>query len=197
MHWHHHSHIRFTKFAWYPYTGSLLGTVGGVHIVHNMKHNVHPALPSVYLTLAQICARPPGIPPNSFVSSCHPPPPSLPGPGPPCPRPDIGHLDFPALARGGRLEGCTVAELKEFCRQKALLRSGKKADLILRIEAGGFLRGVHEPPIGMSSTATVICTWVVPPSLCSRGLLKTNFLHGGGRVGLEFGLPYTGGVPSF
>lgn len=126
-----------------------------------------------------------------------PPPPSLPGPGPPCPRPDIGHLDFPALARGGRLEGCTVAELKEFCRQKALLRSGKKADLILRIEAGGFLRGVHEPPIGMSSTATVFCTWVVPPSLCSRGLLKTNFLHGGGRVGLEFGLPYTGGVPSF
>eukprot|EP00669_Euglena_mutabilis_P000708 TRINITY_DN10941_c0_g1_i1.p1 TRINITY_DN10941_c0_g1~~TRINITY_DN10941_c0_g1_i1.p1 ORF type:complete len:418 (-),score=137.32 TRINITY_DN10941_c0_g1_i1:189-1442(-) len=51
------------------------------------------------------------------------------------PRPDVSHIDLPTWAADGRLATCTLPELKEFCRQKALLRSGRKADLIGRIEA--------------------------------------------------------------
>eukprot|EP00668_Euglena_longa_P004293 GGOE01005031.1.p2 GENE.GGOE01005031.1~~GGOE01005031.1.p2 ORF type:complete len:443 (+),score=128.63 GGOE01005031.1:2130-3458(+) len=72
------------------------------------------------------------------------------------PRPDVGHLDFAKLARSGRLEGCTVAELKEFCRQKALLRSGKKADLIQRIEVHfGVGVGGAAPAACAAGTASV------------------------------------------
>eukprot|EP01012_Entosiphon_sulcatum_P028877 TRINITY_DN3503_c0_g1_i1.p1 TRINITY_DN3503_c0_g1~~TRINITY_DN3503_c0_g1_i1.p1 ORF type:complete len:719 (-),score=114.09 TRINITY_DN3503_c0_g1_i1:1235-3367(-) len=47
---------------------------------------------------------------------------------------EIGHIDFVSLAATDRLENCTQAELKEYCRAKGLTVSGKKAELGRRIK---------------------------------------------------------------